>query len=265
MKMVILLTGCIDPNGMAYTALNSIEERKTQYVNAIQFYLKETSYPIVFCENSGTDISYLFQNHINSGRLECLSFYGNQNKEKGKGYGEAEIIEYTLNHSRLICDNCIITKITGRLIINNICNILSPLKKQDNFVSCLFHSDLKFADSRLICAATGFYTEFLKNKDQINDNNGVYFEHILSSSVINSNMQYIPFSEAPEIIGESGTTGDTYQIHTRNLKTILLYKCYSLSQLIQINKISPYKKHNEFETKLILLKKVLYRIILYFI
>ena len=26
---------------------------KTQYVNAIQFYLKETSYPIVFCENSG--------------------------------------------------------------------------------------------------------------------------------------------------------------------------------------------------------------------
>lgn len=265
MKMVILLTGCIDPNGMAYTALNSIEERKTQYVNAIQFYLKETSYPIVFCENSGTDISYLFQNHINSGRLECLSFYGNQNKEKGKGYGEAEIIEYTLNHSRLICDNCIITKITGRLIINNICNILSPLKKQDNFVSCLFHSDLKFADSRLICAATGFYTEFLKNKDQINDNNGVYFEHILSSSVINSNMRYIPFPEEPMIIGTSGTTGDIYQTHKRTFKSFLLFKCYSLSQVIRINSISSHQKYDICETLLIRIRIFLYKTVLYFI
>ena len=88
MKIVILLTGCIDPNGMTYTALNNIEERKTQYVNAIRFYLKQTNYPIVFSENSGTDISYLFQDFIDSGKLECLSFIGNQDKQKGKGYGE---------------------------------------------------------------------------------------------------------------------------------------------------------------------------------
>lgn len=250
---------------MAYTALNNIEERQAQYVNAIRFYLKETNYPIVFCENSGTDISYLFQDFIDSGKLECLSFIGNQDKQKGKGYGEAEIIEYALKHSCFINDNCIVTKITGRLIINNICNILSPLKKRDNFVSCLFHSDLKFADSRLVCATVGFYSYFLKHKNQINDNNSIYFEHILSSSVIDSNIRYIPFSEAPIIIGQSGTTGDTYQIHKRNLKSIILYKYYSLSQFIQINKISPNKKYNEFETKLILLKKYLYRVLLYFI
>ena len=265
MKTVILLTGCINPDGMAYTALNNTEERKAQYVNAIRYYLNKTNYSVVFAENSGTDISFLFQDFIDSGRFECLSYMGNQNKEKGKGYGEAEIIEFAINNSRLIDEKSIIAKITGRLIINNINRIIEPLKKNTDFVSCQFHSDLKFADSRLVCATTAFYHHFLKYKEQINDSIGVYFEHILSSSVINSNMRYIPFPEEPMIIGTSGTTGDIYQTHKRTFKSFLLFKCYSLSQVIRINNISSHHKYDICETLLIRIRIFLYKTVLYFI
>lgn len=265
MKTVILLTGCINPNGMVYTALNNTEERKMQYVNAINFYIENTNFPIVFTENSGTDISTLFQDSIDSGRLECLSYIGNQNKEKGKGYGEAEIIEHTLNNSRFIDDNSIVIKITGRLIISNINRISKSLKKHSDFVSCQFHSDLKFADSRLICATTTFYLYFLKYKDQINDHDGIYFEHILSSSVLNTNIRYIPFSEEPMIIGKSGSTGVTYQTNTKSIKNSLLYKCYSTSQLIQVYKNSRYKKCNIIEAMKNQFKEYFYKAILFVI
>ena len=265
MKTVVLLTGCINPNGMIYTALNNPEERKVQYVRAIHFYLDKTNYPIVFAENSNTDISPLFQESIDCGRLECLSYLGNQNKEKGKGYGEAEIIEYTLNNSRFIDDNSIVIKITGRLIINNVCSIIKHLNTQCDFVSCQFHSDLKFADSRLLCATTAFYHYFLGYKDLINDRDGIYFEHILSSSVLNTNIRYIPFSEEPIITGESGSTGVTYQTNTISIKNTLLYKCYSTSQLILVYKNSPHKKCNIIEALIIRLKMYLYKIILFVI
>ena len=75
--MILLLTGCINPNGMAFTALSNLEERKRQYINAIRYYLSNTNFQIVFCENSGTDISPLFQRGIDSGRMEYLTFNGN--------------------------------------------------------------------------------------------------------------------------------------------------------------------------------------------
>ena len=124
--MILLLTGCINPNGMPFTALNNKEERQNQYVEALHFYLSQTSYPIVFTENSGTDISILFQKEIESGRMEYITFMGNQEKERGKGYGECEILKYALKCSKLINNSpdSRIVKITGRLIIRNINVIL---------------------------------------------------------------------------------------------------------------------------------------------
>ena len=120
--MILLLTACINPNGMTMTALSDKEERREQYVKAINYYLKNTKFPIVFTENSGTDISTLFENAIKSGRLEYLSFDGNHAKERGKGYGECEIIQYALKNSTTIqsAKDKRIAKITGRLIIKNI-------------------------------------------------------------------------------------------------------------------------------------------------
>lgn len=213
--MVLLLTGCINPGGMAYTALEDQEERKEQYVSAIRFYLTNTTYPIVFTENSGIDISLLFESEITSGRMECLSFHGNQNKERGKGYGECEIIQYTLDNSRLIKsdkEQCII-KITGRLIVKNIL----PIIKWHHFIFSLqtvifsINSELSFPDSRIIIAPITFYKTFLKSKEEINDSKNYYLEHALCDVLKREKgFPYSPFLFMPQIEGISGSTGEVY-------------------------------------------------------
>lgn len=55
--ITILLTGCIHPNTKDALVINDADVRKKQYMDAIHWYLVNTPYNIVFCENSGTDIS----------------------------------------------------------------------------------------------------------------------------------------------------------------------------------------------------------------
>ena len=244
--MILLLTGCINPNGMTMTALSNQEERKRQYVEAIHFYLSNTSYPIVFSENSGTDISQLFKKEIQSGRLEYLSFSGNQNKEKGKGYGECEIIQYALNNSKIIhfAKDKRIAKITGRLIIRNVKSILRvhSLLFPQNTVFCSINSVLSFPDSRLLIAPTSFYRQFLCSKETINDSKGYYFEHALLDTLIKEKAYpYAPFFIMPQIEGMSGSTGETYRQQTP--KTLLFafrYAKYAFYLRRKFNQL--YKK-----------------------
>ena len=56
-KYVIVLTACINPGKMIHTSLTDVDIRRRQYEDALEFYLLQTDYPIVFVENSGTDIS----------------------------------------------------------------------------------------------------------------------------------------------------------------------------------------------------------------
>ena len=232
--MIILLTGCINPKGMAFTTLSNQEERKAQYIKAIQYYLTKTSFKIVFSENSGTDISNLFQDDIESGRMEYLSFGGNQNKKRGKGYGECEIIAYALDNSKLInsSKDQRIAKITGRLIIKNINGILKwhNLLFSKQTVFCSINSDLSFPDSRLIVAPVSFYRVFLNSKEQINDSSGYYFEHALCDTLKKENdYSYSPFLFMPCIEGVSGSTGEIYPGEMRDSIFNLRYIKYTLS------------------------------------
>lgn len=103
MNKVILLTACVNPNGMSNTAIQDIDIRKQQYKDAIDFYLRRTDYGIVFVENSSTDMSQGYCVPISKGRLEMITFEGNNYDRKlGKGYGEAMIIDYVFKHSRLL-------------------------------------------------------------------------------------------------------------------------------------------------------------------
>ncbi len=213
--MILLLTGCINPNGMPFTALSNLEERKRQYINAIRYYLSNTNFQIVFCENSGTDISPLFQQGIASGRMEYLTFNGNMDKERGKGYGECEIIEYALKQSKLISSSHdqLIAKITGRLIVKNIYSIIKwhQLLFSKRTVFCAINSDISFPDSRLILAPISFFQIFLLSKERINDWKGYYFEHALRDTLIKENTYpYAPFFIMPHIEGISGSTGKSY-------------------------------------------------------
>ena len=130
---VILLTSCVNPNGMSKTALQDVGMRKQQYIEALRFYLQNTDLSIVFVENSGADFRDEFESFIDKGRLEYITFWGNDyDKKFGKGYGEAIIIRYALDNSEILKKADIVIKITGRLKIDNIGKII----RHRFFLSC---------------------------------------------------------------------------------------------------------------------------------
>lgn len=231
--MILLLTGCINPNGMSFTSLNDPRERKEQYVTAINFYLSSSNFPIVFVENTGTDISELFTSAIHSGRMEYLSFKGNKEKKRGKGYGECEIIQYALEESHIIhsTNDKRIAKITGRLIIENIEFILKfyNIIFSRNTTICSISNDFLYADSRFFVAQVGFYQEFLKYKELIDDTKGYYFEHALCDTIKNAtSYPFSPFLIMPQILGISGSTGEVYRKKSQTIYSRLLYAKHAL-------------------------------------
>jgi hypothetical protein len=232
---VILLTACINPDGMLLTQLTDPEIRKSQYVEALRFYLGQTDYPIVFVENSGNDISHLFQSEITSGKLEMITFEGNMNKTKGKGFGECEIIEHALDHSQVI-KNCLaecnenhtklmVMKITGRLIIKNFRALIKgrfPFQHHEDLV-CELNTGKSFAASQVFISSCEVLRDIVDNKECLDDNKGVWFEHLLARVAFQRKCRYFPFSVKPDIQGIAGSAGKPYTVN-RTLKSKLEYQ-----------------------------------------
>ena len=216
---IILLTSTINPNGMSYTVLQDKDIRQKQYNKALQFYLVNTPYRIVYCDNSGVDISGGYLDYINSGRIEFITFNGNDfDKAKGKGYGEAKIILYAIKNSKFLKHDCYVTKITGRIIIRNICELIqSHVYHLNNIVSCDFCSNNGIYSMIIISPVSWIKKGLEKYIETINDTNGIYIENVLYKMLIESKRHsmlgriiILPFLKTPKIDGMSGSTGKPY-------------------------------------------------------
>ena len=213
MECILLLTACINPDGMPFTCLADVGVRKKQYIEALNFYLKNTTRKIVFVENSGTDISSSFKDFQH--RIEFLGFDGNLcfDKRKGKGYGEALILEYAMAKSEFITDDVLIFKLTGRLQlinINRLIHYMDKLSPSKNFV-CVVPPQNNSVDSRcFVCNKYYLENIFLKDKFHIDDSVGYYFEHLLFDS-LRQNKGKIRIHKIPFFLywrGISGSLGD---------------------------------------------------------
>lgn len=246
-RYVILLTGSINPKGMAYTVLNDPQIRKRQYLEAVNFYLKATTLPIVFCENTMVDIiNEKLKKFIQEGRFEYITFDGNNfDKTLGKGYGECEIIEYAYRHSRLIQNAPFVIKITGRIIIPDISLFVKGHSKTPTITIQALMPNIKNReiDSRLIIAPSLFFPKyFIPLKKNLDDSKGYYFEHLLFDTVLSQKeMYYIPYLSYPHFQGLSGSLGVPFfpyeKIHALYYKkdccnfTMSAYKKYPIKRI----------------------------------
>lgn len=239
MDDIILLTACINPGGMPFTVVSDATQRLNQYLLALQFYLQNTSCPIVFVDNSNMDKTPFLEYESQYGsRLEILSFDGNKVKTQGKGLGEMEIIEYALIHSKfnLLLDKHRIVKITGRLIVRNINSLLKCYKWHlypYKSIVCHVNSDLTFADSRIFISLGSFMNLLVKQKKYLNDTKGIYFEHLLCQQIKQQKtFTFFPFITEPHFEGISGSTGIKYE----KPNTSLLYKLRYLNFQMGVQK-----------------------------
>lgn len=180
MKRVILLTSTVKPFIISKWYNATCEQRKKEYITAILFYLKKFHYPVVIVDNSNYDFN---QDIANNSKFEALHYIASDHATLGKGYGECEILKYAVNNSRFLKDADQIIKITGRLVIQNLQNLLSHA---NNMSSVYCDSDIHFSFPRsylFFCPPKFLIDEIFPRHNMMNDSEGVYFERVLGMAI----------------------------------------------------------------------------------
>lgn len=223
----LIITGCIAPVEQKYLVIKKSEDRLKQYIDSILFYIDNSSCThILFCENSGFkyDYNWLVEKANNKGKkFEWLSFCGNTEEvlNRGKGYGEGEILEYALQHSCYEIDY--IEKVTGRLIVNNIRNIedkISLLKNYFNRDIVVFPCE-KAIDTRFFCCSVSKLKKDILSLYKNCNDKGDNIEKILYDAVNKeANTPYYPVFK-----GYSGGFGFDYADESKLKKGLLNLLC----------------------------------------
>lgn len=234
-RIVILMTACVRPDGMIYTALQDPQIRAKQYLDSIEFYLRETDYDIIFCENSGINLLDEISCPQKETRLEYLTFYGNDyNKEYGKGYGEAKIIQYAIQHSQFLKKSSFIIKITGRikvLNINDIDRILHGMTMDEDIIGVDFSSDMGRISSVCFLSSKIWLEQVMtKYGELIRDDGALNFEGALYKAIVESPKLKI-FRFNPRLDGVSAG----FNIPYRN-RSEIVHKCCHYHILCSIYK-----------------------------
>lgn len=224
--VVIVLTACVNPNGMSYTVLQDTTERKRQYVESLNYYLQTTLLPIVFIENSNTDFSNEFQSWIDSGRLEYITFDGNTgfDKIKGKGYGEALMLLYAIEHSSMLRQSKHLLKITGRLQVQNINHIATSWVLKFNNIWRSNIQDSGFSTTVFISNIKSLKYVLKKHKEEITeeDRGHNWIENVLYRAFLSDDGvtdRIVPFRESPQFEAYSGTSNSKYRIENVAINT----------------------------------------------
>ena len=211
---VILLTAAINPNSRDLLSIKDPEIRKKQYLEAINFYLSNTDLDIVFAENSDTSLKDFFEP---SSRLEFLTFSSPFIKpDRGKGFKELEIIDYSFKNSNLIANADGVIKITGRLKILNINQlhrqIQIQIKLSNRFVLSNIYKESKM-DSRCFYFTKDFWPILQKHGQSIDLS--FSFERALWKAIleyIRFNFgKYEQFNQPLRVQGVSGGIGVAYK------------------------------------------------------
>lgn len=232
---VILMTACVCPNGTAYTVLQDSSIRKSQYLEAIDYYLQNTDFKIVFCENSGVDLWDEISSEKKHARLEYITFNGNDyNKEFGKGYGESKIILHAILNSRFLKSASYIIKITGRVKVLNI-NDISTSLPANHFEKKIIKIDFSSEQGRIssVCflASKNWLRGVMeKYGEKIRDDGAINFEGALYLGIVES-PHLVILRYNPQLDGISAGVNMPYRnhkeiVHKRNHYHILcsIYK-----------------------------------------
>jgi len=215
-KFCILLTATIDTKNCILTARTDPKTREEDYYVALEKWLKQTSFPIVFCENSMyplSRISQLASKYLN--RVEIIQFNGNDKaKELGKGYGEMKIIQKAMQLSNFIANSENIIKVSGRIFISNIDQIIKNFK-DDSVVGYTIHSTngiQNLMQTIIFIFKHEFFPYLEKYAEEINDTKNIIFEKAFDWALINIRTDGLKCIEinSPEYDGVSATTNINY-------------------------------------------------------
>lgn len=219
----LLLTSTVYVNS-DMTVLTDPSTRIRQCVDSILYYLRSPWLgALIVCDNSGFDFMAtegLSAAVAASGkRTEFLRFSGDRDKivEKGKGFGEGQMLEYILRESLLLKEvTGSFFKVTGRLVVENFDTIAGRVKPGKTYFQGVgrnpFVRERKVDTRFYYCNRALFENTLLSTYRQVDDRNGRYLEHEYYRSLRENRTVYSGFGIPPLFSGISGSTGLSYSI-----------------------------------------------------
>ncbi len=203
---------------MKQLTLRDENERLRQYEESIRFFLGSGAFSkVVFCENSnyGTEmISGLWKVAEDNGvQMELLSFQGNTENAciHGKGYGEGEIMKYVFSHSQIAHAEPYFVKITGRLKVDNIRDIVIRMDQGRTYFNIPNRTRRDIYDTRIYGMPVRQFRElFMDGYEQVMDEEGIFLEMVYTRILRDNMIQVTNFPRYPRLAGMSGSGGLVY-------------------------------------------------------
>lgn len=220
-KCALVITSSVYVSA-SYTVLVDPGEREKQYKESILFFIKESPLTkIIVCDNSGyryPDSLYDLGRSYNK-EIELLSFQGNNElvANYGKGYGEGEIMQFVLSNSSLIRQVEGFLKVTGRLKVINVTELLRRCDHWENYFMPISLLRPRFmvpkaarscVEVRVYYATKSFFNKVLFHAhEEVRDKETFFMEHAYHNAMAKSPVKVKCFPVPPEIIGMSGSNG----------------------------------------------------------
>lgn len=228
----VLITSVAQPNA-PFVELKDPTERIDATIESLkQWAITSPGLDIVICDGSGYD----FQESINKTPLlknlniEAIHFINDIEmvKQRGKGYGEGEIIAHALNHSEVLKQCNTFSKCTAKYWVSNFQECadghlknISIEKQYDSRYSFSYQA----CDTRFYIVEKDFYLNTLASSHKAsNDFQSYFLEHTFAKDIILSKVTGTEFKIKPLIYGISGSTGQFNESHPESIRKKILRK-----------------------------------------
>ena len=217
--MVIIITGTIVPEKhIGQLALRDHKSRLEQYILALKKLIEaKPDAKMIFCDNSGFGTDAFANLHRlaqgNGVQLEVLSFKGDNESvvRHGKGYGEGEIVEHVLSSSELAQGESFMIKITGRLVVDNIADIVKRVKTDRIYFNIPNYHKRDMYDTRIYGMPIDIFKQYFLNAyKRVDDKAGYFLEYAYTDVALSHNLNIRNFPSYPRIMGISGSGGIQY-------------------------------------------------------
>ncbi len=207
----LLMTATFEPGSTPYLQLRDAAVRINHYLSSLLLWVERGPFEeIVFCENSGRGAPLTALTDwaaANRKALEVLTFQGNDEAQrKGKGYGEGRIIAHAIRHSRSIQRAGGFYKVSGRLYVENVAEIVTAHAADANVFN--------LGDTKFFKTGVDLFTRRLEPRlAEIDDRvhrpwdgysrsiEAVFIEELGGGGP----SEILPFSVRPVIVGQSAT------------------------------------------------------------
>ena len=231
-KIPLLITSVAQPNA-PFVALTNPTERINSTIESLKHWaLISPGLDIVICDGSGYDFQELIgaTPSLKTLNIEVLHFFNSQEivKNKGKGYGEGEIVAHALNHSDILkkCDT--FSKCTAKYWVKNFQECTKNHQKNisiEKYYDSRYSLNYRACDTRFYIVKKDFYLSKLANSHKTtNDFHSCFLEHTFAMDIIRSKITGTEFKIKPLVYGTSGTTGEFSVSHPESIRKKILRK-----------------------------------------